>query len=244
MIIKGYTLYLKEDLLSDIFSLSNNSLGISLRRWRQWSLGQLLHLLLLKDILQVWIRIKIGSIPFGDLFFYNLFFPLVKKILGRFSASVFFDMRPTNSATVLDRELFINTIYKEQQFSVAGLRLGPFLDNSKNCSSSNGDCGCNQGMRQVYVTAVDDDYSFFMVPSAYATFSFTTCGSSSSDIAAPIVFGQSAPLTGKFPILIFLAISLLDYNYVFQAQRRIWVKAWDWDFLLPLPKSIKLEAIR
>lgn len=95
----------------------------------------------------------------------------------------------TAAARAVLRQLFLETIYDvTNTLNIAGLTLGPFSDTMGN--------RCNQGMRQVYMTALAGNYTY--VPVADGDFSFPeVCGSQTSDVARPLIFGQSADFSSS-----------------------------------------------
>jgi len=124
-------------------------------------------------------------------------------LVGRVIVDTLFRLRSRDSATwgtspdfdtstagarATLRQLFLETLYSTNTLNIAGLTLGPFVDETGN--------QCNQGMRQVYMTALAGNYTY--VPVADGDFSFPdVCGSQTSDVARPLSFGQSADFSSS-----------------------------------------------
>jgi len=92
---------------------------------------------------------------------------------------------------VFTRDNFIASVYDIGEYFFGGLKYGPFRDS---CSDS-GDCECNQGLRSVWMTQLSANHTYSIIPSGY--WSWSTCLSDPTSIKTPIIFGQSAPLTGS-----------------------------------------------
>lgn len=89
-----------------------------------------------------------------------------------------------------ERRAITENIYNSGIIDIGDFRLGPY---GGNCTQISTGCQCNQGMREVWLTYIDPDGSYELVPDFI--FQFGTCG-----YEAPpneiLGFGQSAAISG------------------------------------------------
>jgi hypothetical protein len=85
---------------------------------------------------------------------------------------------------------FLSAVYDSQLFVISKQRLGPYIDTAASASLN-----CNQGQHRVWFTRIDTDGNYTIVPNSDFAWE-GTCLSASNDLLRPIVFGQSAALTG------------------------------------------------
>lgn len=90
----------------------------------------------------------------------------------------------------MTRASFIETVYEVSEFVYGGLNYGPFL----NYCEKDSQCKCNQGIRKVWMTQLIANKTYLYIPSG--DWSWTQCKSDPATIKSPILFGQSAALTG------------------------------------------------
>lgn len=90
----------------------------------------------------------------------------------------------------LTSENFLNAVYTSSVFYIGGLTIGPYSDIS-------GPAQCNQGLRQVFLTTIQSDGNYTVIPDF--EFKWETCLSSTSTLlnANRIKWGQTAALTGS-----------------------------------------------
>jgi ABC-type branched-subunit amino acid transport system substrate-binding protein len=86
---------------------------------------------------------------------------------------------------------FIDALYDTQEYYISGEKIGPYY---KNCIT-NTSCGCNQGLRKIWPTFVRPNITFQLITEAIYSWS-GACIADTTSIPIPLVFGQSAALTG------------------------------------------------
>eukprot|EP00667_Euglena_gracilis_P002849 EG_transcript_2857 len=122
-------------------------------------------------------------------------------IVGRLIAEVLrqMDSKSVSPTDILDR------VYTSRLFYLDDLPVGLYMDNHIGCSEVL--CGCNAGLRKVFVSTLDPDAGTFKTypDFPYYQYAVTTCAAP-TELSRPILFGQLIPMDDPVAHAVALAI--------------------------------------